>query len=250
MVCLTIDDILESKKMALKIAGGSRRPTPVRLPGATVKITLCPARNVCQCEHRDLDGQNPKVPWPCKEAGQMKGSPVRSLPTHAGRASRAAGFCTFHSGIHRDGCQQREVIWGHMGLCEALELRKSVARVIWSQTGHIWKYNYREASVAGGARPVLGHQHCEQAWAHTPSSPRVHTLVIWPTCPRCPECTPLSPRMHTLIAQARTPSSPRAHALIIQHAHSHRPECTLSLPRVNALITQTAHPSCPECRSS
>ena len=52
----------------------------------------------------------------------------------------------------RDGCQQREAISGHTGLCEALGFRMSVARVVSSQTGHIWEYNYREARVAGGGR--------------------------------------------------------------------------------------------------
>lgn len=79
-----------------------------------------------------------------------------------------------------------------MGLCEALEFRKSVARVIWSQTGHIWKYNYREASVAGGKRPMLRNQHCEQAWSHTPLSPRVHTPIVQARMP-------LSPRVHVLV---------------------------------------------------
>lgn len=39
---------------------------------------------------------------------------------------------------------------GHTVLCEALGFRKSVARVVSSQTGHIWEYNYREAREAGG----------------------------------------------------------------------------------------------------
>lgn len=157
--------------MALKVAVAAKGHL-CQTPEATVKITLGSAHSVCRCELRESAWPEPRGPLATRRLGRRGRLERGPCPHTLGRAGLAAAFCTFHSGIHRDSCQQREVIWGHAGFCEALEFRKSVARVIRSQTGHRWEYNYREASVAGAGRPVQRNRLVSRCGpAHPPRGP-------------------------------------------------------------------------------